>query len=159
MSYCHPRTNIDNFNHVQRSNPLTKMQYIKHSKLSTKLDHVNDRIELDLPDLVANALHKVDQISSYIYVYLFFSRPGRSQGLLYKHLRHSLIHLFIHSVILQLKYLHGAATPQWLEMVLSVIYHNFCGDSKSRRTSKLHYWFKSYGDFAEWVDFSYWTKW
>ena len=22
-----------------------------------------------------------------------------------------------------------------------------------------HYWFKSYGNFAEWVDFSYWAKW
>ena len=26
----------------------------------------------------------------------------------------------------------------------------------TRRASKLHYWFKSYGDFAEWVDFAYW---
>ena len=23
---------------------------------------------------------------------------------------------------------------------------------------KLHHWFKSYGDFAEWVDFSYWLS-
>ena len=30
------------------------------------------------------------------------------------------------------------------------------GDSKSQRASKLHYWFKSYGDFAEWVDFAPW---
>ena len=35
-------------------------------------------------------------------------------------------------------------------------YVNFLGDSKSRRASKLHYWFKSYGYFAEWVDFAYW---
>ena len=32
------------------------------------------------------------------------------------------------------------------------------GDSKSRRVSKLHYWFKSYGDFAEWVDFAHWWR-
>ena len=32
----------------------------------------------------------------------------------------------------------------------------FLGDSKSQRASKLHCWFKSYGDFAEWVDFAYW---
>ena len=32
----------------------------------------------------------------------------------------------------------------------------FLGDSKSRRASKSHYWFKSYGDFAEWVDSSHW---
>ena len=24
------------------------------------------------------------------------------------------------------------------------------------QNSKLHYWFESYGDFAEWVDFAYW---
>ena len=29
-------------------------------------------------------------------------------------------------------------------------------DSKSQRASKLHYWFKSYYDFAERVDFFYW---
>jgi hypothetical protein len=32
------------------------------------------------------------------------------------------------------------------------------GDSKSLRTSKLHYWLKSYGNFTAWMDFSYWTK-
>ena len=29
----------------------------------------------------------------------------------------------------------------------------FFGDFKSQRTPKLHYWFKSYSDFAEWVYF------
>ena len=29
----------------------------------------------------------------------------------------------------------------------------FLGDSKSLRTPHSHYWFKSYSDFAEWVDF------
>ena len=33
---------------------------------------------------------------------------------------------------------------------------NFLGDSKSQKASKQHYWFKSYGDFAEWVDFAHW---
>ena len=28
----------------------------------------------------------------------------------------------------------------------------FLGDSKSQRASKLHNWFKSFGDFSEWVD-------
>ena len=32
----------------------------------------------------------------------------------------------------------------------------FLGDSKSQRASNLHYWFKSYNNFAEWVDFAYW---
>ena len=36
------------------------------------------------------------------------------------------------------------------------ICYNFQGDSKSGRASKLYNWFKSYGDFAEWVDFVYW---
>ena len=34
----------------------------------------------------------------------------------------------------------------------------FFGNSKSQRASKLHYWFKSYGDFAEQVDFAYWLS-
>ena len=34
----------------------------------------------------------------------------------------------------------------------------FLGDSKSRRASKSHYWFKSYGNFAEWVNFAYWWR-
>ena len=32
----------------------------------------------------------------------------------------------------------------------------FLGDSKSQKASKSHYWFKSYGNFAELVDFAYW---
>ena len=47
-----------------------------------------------------------------------------------------------------LKYLYGDATPQRLEMVLVVknsLYYNF----ECPRTSQSHYWFKSYGNFAE----------
>ena len=33
--------------------------------------------------------------------------------------------------------------------------YNDLGDSKFRRASKLQYWFKSYGSFAELVDFAY----
>ena len=32
------------------------------------------------------------------------------------------------------------------------------GDSKYQRASKSHYWFKSYGNFAEWVNFVYWWR-
>ena len=32
----------------------------------------------------------------------------------------------------------------------------FLADFKSWKTSKSHNWFKSYGNFAEWVDFAYW---
>ena len=45
-------------------------------------------------------------------------------------------------------------------MVLSVIKHNVLQfvrflDYKSWGASKSHYWFKRYGDFAEWMDFAY----
>ena len=65
----------------------------------------------------------------------------------------------IYLVILELKDLYGAVTPKRLKMVLSVIYKlywHFVRDSKSWRTFKSLYWFRSYGDFTEWVDFDYW---
>ena len=57
------------------------------------------------------------------------------------------------------KYLYGSATPSWLKMMLSVIkktMFNFKGNFKSQRASKSHYWFKSYGGFAECVNFAHW---
>ena len=36
------------------------------------------------------------------------------------------------------------------------ICYNLLGHSQSRRASKQYYWFKSYGNFAELVDFSQW---
>ena len=30
-----------------------------------------------------------------------------------------------------------------------ILYFNFLGDSKSRGTSELHHWFKSYNNFAK----------
>ena len=60
---------------------------------------------------------------SYTHWYLpllytkLFSRPGRRQGQLYKHLCYS----SIDSSILQLKYLYGAIIPKWFKMVLLVI--------------------------------------
>ena len=57
-------------------------------------------------------------------------------------------------VILTLKYIYGCATPKWLEMLLQVIkYTILTKNSKSQRTSKLHYWLKSYGNVDELVDF------
>ena len=49
------------------------------------------------------------------------------------------------------KYIYGAVTPQWLDYAPMVDYN--LGDSKSQRASKLHYWFKSYGNFAEKSEF------
>ena len=34
--------------------------------------------------------------------------------------------------------------------------YNFLENFKYQRASKLHHWFKSYGDFAKWVDFAHW---
>ena len=79
----------------------------------------------------------------------FGARTQASQGLLYKHLTDPLW-----------KCIYGAATPKWLEMVLSVIKLTilifFVEDPYSQRVSKLHYWFKSYSDFDQLVDFAYW---
>ena len=56
---------------------------------------------------------RTQELRSWVRIYrgLFklFSRPGRSQGLLYKHR------------ILSLKYLYSAVTPKRLKMVLPVI--------------------------------------
>ena len=49
------------------------------------------------------------------------SRPGRSQGLLYKQPLNQLIHSFIQSLILFLPQFYGAATPERLEIDLPVI--------------------------------------
>ena len=44
----------------------------------------------------------------------------------------------------------------WFLRHVLVILAMFFGDSKSQRTSKSHYWFRSYGGFAEWVEYAYW---
>ena len=40
--------------------------------------------------------------------------------------------------------------------VSSLLGCNYLGDSKSQMALKLHYWFKSFDNFAEWVDFPLW---
>ena len=45
---------------------------------------------------------------------------------------------------------------RWCSHSWNSICHNFLGESKSRRASKSHNWFKRNGDFAEWVDFTHW---
>ena len=70
----------------------------------------------------------------------------------------SLTDLLIDLVILQLKYLYGATKPKRLKMVVlpqkQTILH-FFRNSKSLRASKSLYWFQSYGNFDELVDFAY----
>ena len=37
-----------------------------------------------------------------------------------------------------------------------ILYYNFLGDSQFSRAFTSHYWFKSYNNFGEWLDFAYW---
>ena len=84
------------------------------------------------------------------------SRPGQSHWLLYKHCCSS----FTEWVLLFLQWLYGSPAPKPLEMVPQVKNKRLklVEDYKSWRESKLHTWFKSYGDFAELVDFAYWWR-
>ena len=98
-------------------------------------------------------------LSPFTFIsYYFISRPRRRQGLLYKHICDSFINSLGNGLC---KYLHGAATSQWLNMGLFFINKNmlhFLGNYKSWTTSKLHNCFKSYFDFAECMDFAYWLS-
>ena len=84
-----------------------------------------------------------------------FSRPGQSQGLLYKHLCNSFIHSFSNPF---------PSTALWCrhaQMVRdSTSSYRLCDSdralSKSRRALKSHQWFKSCGHFTEGVDIAYW---
>ena len=83
-----------------------------------------------------------------------FSRPGQSQGLLYKHLRNSLTDSFIDHL---LKIFLQCRHTENIKNGASSHKTNYSDrECKSWRESKLLYWFKSYGDFAECVDFAYW---
>ena len=56
--------------------------------------------------------------------------------------------------------LYVAATPQTVRDSSSSYKIDYCHSdqelSKSRRASKSHQWFKSYGHFTEGVGFAYW---
>ena len=49
-----------------------------------------------------------------------------------------------------------ALTVSYGDFSHKIDYVTILGDFKYRRASKSHYWLKSYGDFAEWVDFAHW---
>ena len=89
-----------------------------------------------------------------------FSRPGQSQGLLYKHLCHSFISSLTDWLILYLKKSlrrHHAQTIRYGASSHKTKYIDiFKREYISWRASQLLYWFKSYGGFAERVDFAYW---
>ena len=62
--------------------------------------------------------------ATYMFI---FSRPGQSQGLLYKHLCHSLFQ---------------SVTPKWFFQLENRLFPSDEELSKSRRASKSHQWFK-----------------
>ena len=76
------------------------------------------------------------------------TRPGQSQGLLYKHLCPSLTDSLINPIVrISLRRCHvlmldDGAFSHKIDYVLS-----FLVKSKSQGASKLLQWFKSYGDF------------
>ena len=72
--------------------------------------------------------------ASYSITQVFFSRPGQSQGLLYKPPRHSFIQL------------------------QNRLCHSYKDLTKSWRASKSHHWFKIYHHFSEGVNFVYWQR-
>ena len=87
---------------------------------------------------------------------LFLSDPGKARGC---STNTFVIDWLIDWFVLKLKYLYGAVTPKQFKMVLPVIKQTiftFFKDSKSWRASKPLYRFKSYGNFAERVNFAYW---
>ena len=67
--------------------------------------------------LTTNDKYQSTWIYNNYYIFRLFRRPGQSQGLLYKHLRH----LLGNSLIFQSKYIYGHATANLLKMGLSVI--------------------------------------
>ena len=78
------------------------------------------------------------------------SRPGRSQGLLCKHLPHSFIHSLIRSSFVKLSLRRRHALFKYGALSHKIDYVlNFLGDFKSWRASKSHHWITSYSNFGE----------
>ena len=94
------------------------------------------------------------RILRIIHVPTLFSRSWQSQEVLYKHLCHPLIKSFV-KISLQRRHapmVEDGAFSHKIDFFFTI----FMEDSKSERVSKLHHWFMSYGDFAEWIDLAYW---
>ena len=81
----------------------------RHIYFNAFLNVVKSQLVWD-PFVLRNAFYEI-----------IFSKPGLSQGLLYKQLCNSFIDSFIDSVILFLPQLDGAVTPKQLEIALPVI--------------------------------------
>ena len=85
---------------------------------------------------------------------MYLAEPGEARGC---STNTSYIGSLIHSLI-QSWFVSAPPRPngwRWCFQSCNRLCYNFWGDSKFWRASKLHYWFKSYGNFAEWVEFDY----
>ena len=87
----------------------------------------------------------------YCVFYREVSRPGRSQGLLYKHLCHSFIHWFTDPLVSHSFTVIDRSLSYKIDYV--IVIKKFLNPE---RASKSHQWFKSYGHFTEGVGFAYW---
>ena len=79
---------------------------------------------------------------------IIFSKPGWSQGLLYKHLRHSVSDLFSKLWFVKI----------YLRRRHALMVKDGAFSHKIDYVTKSHYWFKSYCNFAELVGFACWWK-
>ena len=90
------------------------------------------------------------------FLWCFFSRPGRCQGLLYKYLWYSLINSLIHPLVPTALQRRHAQTVREVFQFKNRLCHSGQKLFKSRRASKSHQWFQSYGHFTDGVNFAYW---
>ena len=91
----------------------------------------------------------------WFFVQYTFRRPRQSQRLFYKHFCHWLINSLSESPIVceNIFMCQHALMVEEGAFSHKIDFVNFCvEDLKSWSAYKSHYWFKSYGNFAKWVE-------
>ena len=119
------------------------------SPVTCHLSPVSYHLSADHHYMIPDSLGEALNITKRQTLVFFILNIGKPAAPTYEK---TLTHPFVN-------YLYSAVTPKQLKKVLPVIKQTiltFFRDSKSWRASKSLYWFKSYGIFAEWVDFAYW---
>ena len=144
-------------------------EIIKHTfSTSWERDPKHKLIRLEEGNhIVANMVFKsctslgiISYMRHYAYfallILILFSTPRRSRGCSTKT---SMIHYLIKSAMICENISMAPPRPngcRWCFQSWNRLCYNFLVDSNSQSASKSNYWLKSYGDFAEWVDFAYW---
>ena len=91
----------------------------------------------------------------WFFVHYIFRRPRQSQRLFYKHFCHWLINSLSESPIVceNIFMCQHALMVEEGAFSHKIDFVNFCvEDLRSWSAYKSHYWFKSYGNFAKWVE-------